>query len=626
MHPLASRAFPKLSENFRPRPAHATPRTIWKNEPNFQKSPATLFLIVICATAFGAILLPAPPCLAQQPGKVSGVTVHFDDGSEQKLSAAKDPVPDQQPAGPQWTRPLLGMNLESLKDYERSFMFIDVIKTSRTWGTPDKPYDAKGPIGDDGWPSGDFGTCCLTETKNVSGIYKFSATGRADITAPGSPAKIANLVYDAVRNRTTADIVVAAPENKVVTLNLAFRNTAVSNTDGGLKDIKLLRPGYSDEANDRQVFTTEFLGSIKPFDALRFMDYLRTNNSEVAHWDDRCKVETPQYVGARGAPYELAIEMGNRMDKDIWLNVPALADDDFIRQLGALIRQKLKPDRAAYIEYSNEVWNGQFKQFKQNEAAAQADVAAGDMTLNDGGRDTNVHYWARKRIARRAVEIKKLMGVDDPRIRVILASQIAYAPPGSLLKMQLEYVEKYHGPPGKFLFAVAGAPYFSPGRDENDPAKKKWYTERSDVTVDGICERLRSRTNVACNENAAAFHALARKYGLKSFAYEGGVDLQQFNSNVPIKIASQSDLRTGQALEDYLCKWFAGPPDGSGGGDAMFYFTLTCKYSKNGYWGLTEDARELLTPKYLAAARVAAKLHSGAPLVPTTAPAAAASR
>ena len=597
-----------------------------QNEPNSKKTRANAGYRGGYINAAGGIrcvallltLALVAPALAQQPtSKVSTVTVRFADGTEQQLTAAKvPPAPEQPPLpSPDWKRPILGMNLESLKDYERSFMFIDVMKTSRTWGTPEKPFDSKGPMGEDGWPSGDFGTCVLTETKNVNGIYKFSATGRcSDIATPGSPAKVLNLIYDAARNVTTADIVVAAPENKIITLNLAFRGT-----DGGLKNVKLLRPGYSDETNDKQIFTTELLGSIKPFDALRFMDFTRTNNNENVRWEHRCKPDDAQYTGARGAPFELAIELGNKMDKDIWLNVPALADDDFVRQLGALIKEKLKPGRVSYIEYSNEVWNGQFKQFKQNEAAAKAEVEAGDTTLNDGGRDTNVHYWGRKRIAKRAVEIKKLMG-DDPRIRVVLASQIAYAPPGSLLKMQLEYVEKYHGPPNKFFYAIAGAPYFSPGRDEQDPAKKKWYTERADVTVDGICDRLLAKTSVANNENAVAFHALAKKYGLKSFAYEGGLDLQQFNSNIPIKIASQYDLRTGQAIEDYLTKFFTGPADGSGGGDAMFYFTLTSRYTKNGYWGLTEDARELITPKYLAATRVAAKLRGQPPA--TTTPAA----
>src|SRR5688500_9008712 len=146
--------------------------------------------------------------------------------------------------------------------------------------------------------------------------------------------------------------------------------------------------------------------------------------------------------------------------------------------------------------------------------------------------------------------------------------------------MQLEYIEKHHGKPADFLYAVACAPYFAPGKDETDPAKKKWYTQREDVTVDSICERLLARTATSGNDNVKAFHKLARKYGLKSVAYEGGLDLQQFANAVDIKIASQYDQRAGLAIEDYLNHWY------KGGGDALFYFNLSGKYSKWGYWGL----------------------------------------
>src|SRR5439155_15705415 len=157
-------------------------------------------------------------------------------------------------------------------------------------------------------------------------------------------------------------------------------------------------------------------------------------------WEERCKPTDPQYTGNNGGPYEIAIELGNRADKDIWLNIPALADDDFVRQIGQLVRDKLRPDLHCYIEYSNEVWNGQFQQYKQNKQIAQQLVAAGDVTLNDNGRDANVDYWARKEIAKRSVGIKKLLG-DDPRFRVVMASQVVYQPPGAVLKMQIEYVE-----------------------------------------------------------------------------------------------------------------------------------------------------------------------------------------
>src|SRR5258707_254444 len=71
-------------------------------------------------------------------------------------------APSAQPS-PDWPRPILGVNLESLKDHERQFMFIDAIKTSRKWGSAQKPYDQQGPMGEDGWPSGDAGTLVVTE-------------------------------------------------------------------------------------------------------------------------------------------------------------------------------------------------------------------------------------------------------------------------------------------------------------------------------------------------------------------------------------------------------------------------------------------------------------------------------
>jgi hypothetical protein len=555
-----------------------------------------LALVVVLTLGSGA--------RAGEPPRVAGVVVTFTDGTQQKLTAAgpaTGPIippatgPTTIPA-PDTTsgvfRSFLGVNLESPRDFERHFMFVNAMKTSRRWGTAEKPFDQKGPVGEDGWPSGDAGTCVLTEMKNVNGVYKFSAIGRCDLSTPGSPAKVANFIYEPVSNRTTADVIVNAAPDRSIMLNLAFKNTA-----GGIKDIKLLRPGYS---SDAQIFTSEFLNSLRPFGAIRFMDFLRTNNSQIVTWDQRCKPTDPQYSNS-GGPYEVAIDLGNKLGKDIWLNVPALADDEFVRQLGTVIRARLAPGVHCYVEYSNEVWNGQFKQFSHNFEAAKKEVADGDTTLNDNGSDKNANYWARKRVAKRSVEIKKLLG-EDPRIRMILASQVGSGPPGSMLKMQLEYVQKYFGPPSQFFYAVAGAPYFSPGKDETDPTRKKWYTQRTDLTVDSICERLLARTNVASGDGPKAFHALARQYGLKSFGYEGGIDLQQYNTQVDVKIASQYDLRMGRAIEDYLDKWY------DNGGDAMFYFTLSSKYSKTGYWGLTEDVRELLTPKYLAAVRVSAKL------------------
>ena len=585
----------------RPRPATLT------REGHVAMVPPMLLWILLA-------LVPAPSVLAAQPA-IKNVIVTFQDGTQQRVDApapAQDattqPTAATQPTtqaaikmvdpatAPPARRiePFLGVNLEALRDYDRQFMFIDAMKTSRKFGSAKTPYDGKATIGPDGWPMDDAGTLVMTDVKNVNGVYHFFAGGKCDLSTLNSPARVQNLAYDAKRDRTYAEVVVAAESDKPITLSLAFKNTG----GAGLRDIKLLRPGYD---SDAQVFTGEFLLALHPFGAIRFMDYLRTNNSKVSKWAERCKPTDAQYSTEKGGPYETAIQLCNFAGKDAWLCVPALADDDFVRQLGQLVRDQLRPDLHCYFEYSNEVWNGQFQQYKQNKSAAQAEVSAGDQTLNDGGKDTNVEYWARKRIAKRAVEIKKLLG-DDPRFRVILASQVGYQPAGGVLKMQLEYVEKYFGPPSQFFYAVAGAPYFSPGKDEADPAKKKWFTERDDITCDQICDRLMARTGTSANDNVKAFHALAAKYHLRTFAYEGGLDLQQFNKHLDMKIASQYDPRAGAAVEDYLNKWY------SAGGDAMFYFDLSGRYTKSGYWGLTEDIRDLSAPKYQAAARVSKRL------------------
>ena len=46
----------------------------------------------------------------------------------------------------------------------------------------------------------------------------------------------------------------------------------------------------------------------------------------------------------------------------MWICVPHMADDLYVQYLGLLCRIALDPDLTVYLEYSNEVWNGQFQQ------------------------------------------------------------------------------------------------------------------------------------------------------------------------------------------------------------------------------------------------------------------------
>ncbi|WP_332827671.1 hypothetical protein, partial [Ramlibacter sp.] len=49
----------------------------------------------------------------------------------------------------------LGVNLEGLADWARIQPFVDLMKTSRPWGTVDAPWESKAAVDELGWPTGD---------------------------------------------------------------------------------------------------------------------------------------------------------------------------------------------------------------------------------------------------------------------------------------------------------------------------------------------------------------------------------------------------------------------------------------------------------------------------------------
>jgi hypothetical protein len=489
-------------------------------------------------------------------------------------------APAQTPASKDRSR--LGVNVVRVRDWSPSFMFIDVMKSARRFASPEKPWEGEAPLDDKGWPTADAGVIAFTEAVNVNGVYKLSCTGKATVKVVRSPAEVKDLAYDEGTNRTTCQIVFDAPADEVTRLFLAF-----TDTQGGVRDVKLLRPGYDD---DQQVFTTEFLRSLEPFGFLRCMDLLKTNDCPFIKWSDRVTPDRASY--ADGAPYEIAIDLANALHKDVWLHVPVAADDEFVHQLAALVKSRLAPDVNCYVEWSNEVWNGIFDQQKVNDRAARDDVAHGDRTLSLRGLDDNARRWAWRRTARRTAEISRIFrdvfGKDDHRIRMVLAGQ--HANP-EILDVGLKYIETNVGKPSDVLYGIAIAPYF--GNDDKAALK------RNDLTVDDVCKLLIDQADESADARAKGAHALAKRHGLKSIAYEGGIDLGQYDASLDAKTRAQFDPRAGEAVEKHLRAWFAG------GGNEYAYFSHVSRYTKSGYWGLTADVRKLDVPKMQAAVRVA---------------------
>ncbi len=495
-----------------------------------------------------------------------------------RQGGASGAVAASQPATTQSAKPPLGVNLEFVNDYARSMVFVDAMKSARKFGSPDAPWDENAPLGADGWPTGDAGVVVMADTPVPAGDYTFSCTGNCDLGTPAMGCEIHKETYDRA-TRTKSAVITLAAETK--NFFLSFKHT-----NGGIKNIRLLRPGYP--LNTDQTFTKEFLNAIAPFTALRLMDFTRTNSTTVTTWDQRPKLTDPLQSSTNGVAWEYGILLANQSGKDLWINVPAQADDEYVKQLTRLLKSTLNKDRNVYVEYSNEVWNSIFPQYGQNLDAAKRQVAAGDKLLNDDGKDDNQYYWSWKRISQRIVQISDIFrsewGDDaiNTRIRPVLASQSANP---FMTRMQVDFIAQKIGPPSKFIYGIAGAPYLGPGGK---------YNERDDITLDDLFQNGIPAGFVWVKDCIHQYGMIARYYRLHSLCYEAAMSLEGDHS-LPVKIKANYDPRMGQPLTDYLNLWY------SQGGDLFMYYGLAGTYSKYGCWGLTDDIRKS-TPKMKAVA------------------------
>jgi hypothetical protein len=179
-----------------------------------------------------------------------------------------------------------------------------------------------------------------------------------------------------------------------------------------ITDIKVWLADPANPANaslENQLFHPTFLARLAEADwgFIRLMDFGATNGSPVQDWTDRRSpahafmtgVLNPREPAAgiegnreTGMAFEHMVALANASDKDLWICVPHLANDDFVLKLAQLIRYgsdgvnpydhvvaspvypPLEDGRRVYVEYSNEIWSGGWA-FAQGEwAQARADA------------------------------------------------------------------------------------------------------------------------------------------------------------------------------------------------------------------------------------------------------------
>jgi hypothetical protein len=364
---------------------------------------AALALAIVVSACGGPEPSSPPATAAQTPGV-----------SASALSSASPEAasPERQPYA-------LGISVEA-GDYG-SRAFANIFKNdARVW----VPGTMKlGPVDEQGMPTTDFDLFTLdgayiSTTSGFNGTYTLYFNGLADVALINA-GTIQDQHYDAAANLTTMKLVLTERFPTIAFQFTNTRRTSQSELGTGVTGLKLMRPisvGSSESYPPDAVFTTDYLAVHARGQVLRFMDFTATNGNAQHEWADRNTPDDLTFYGeaagywwqGKGAPWEYAILLANTLDKDIWINVPTYASDDYVDRLAGLLKATLEPDRKVYVEYSNELWNFGFPQWDQVTKLVDTDVAANANTSidfdhsvvgKDGKIDYGVgvpRYWARR--------------------------------------------------------------------------------------------------------------------------------------------------------------------------------------------------------------------------------------
>ena len=112
---------------------------------------------------------------------------------------------------------------------------------------------------------------------------------------------------------------------------------------------------------------------LQPFSTIRFVDWMGTIDSTVSTWQQRTPPTSFLSTGPAGVPYEDMIELANETQKDMWINIPALATTNYVQNLAQLIDAISTPISTSIVEYSNETWNAGYSGYSQVLQAAHSD-------------------------------------------------------------------------------------------------------------------------------------------------------------------------------------------------------------------------------------------------------------
>lgn len=333
------------------------------------------------------------------------------------------------------------------------------------------------------------------------------------------------------------------------------------------------------------VFNPDFLQFMRHFRTIRFMGMSGITRNPEQSWAQRPNMQEATWggqYGERGVPLEIMVQLANTLNANAWFNLPHQADNDYVRQYAQYVKDNLKPNLKAYVEYTNEVWNSVFSQAQYVQ----------QMGLREK-LDEKTLYAGLKYYAKRSREIfqiwEQVFGGTGRLVRVVSG----WANNPAVTPMILRYADVY-----KFTDVFAVAPYFYADQQQLMQA----------ISVDDVFSLMNSDPHYSIDKVLEALNKqaeLIKPYGVKLVAYEGGQHLVHYGTKSlkqppnPLLMQANRDPRMEQAYIRLLTGFR------KAGGVLFMAFSSPRINGHFGFWGIKEYISQPpeQAPKYRALMR-----------------------
>ena len=504
----------------------------------------------------------------------------------------------------------LGMNLTAMNYYNPEQPFLNIFKTTgATHSTPtgwwthtvqtfDTHEEAYLQLDENGYP-----TTLKASSADPHSPQLFTAVGvlllRGLPPANGGtglryrPGRYV-VLYDGqgtLEYQLDATLVSSSPGRDIINvatptnlgINLRITATDPSHTGNYIRNIRVVKAEEESQLAAGNVFEPRFLQLMQNFHVLRAMQWLQIDDygGLLTNWADRPATTDAGWGGTNGVPIETVLQLCNSVGADCWLNVPHMANNDFITQMATLVKANLGTSQKVYIEFSNEVWNGGYAQSKYASAQGQAMWPNAGVTPFLYNRN-----WYGMRTAQMCDIWKSVWGAQSQRVVCVLGAQAGNTGTETQSLDCALWTGTGNAPCSNHnINAVAIAPYFG-----NFKAQSNWL-----AADDGGHSQLFQQLNSSDLPDVSKWEVSSKTglapYNLPLIAYEGG---QTFVGSDPsltnMYIAANRDPRMGAAYITALNNWKA-----NGGQIFVLYSDITIP-NQYGEFGALESFQDTVIP------------------------------